>query len=249
MAQKKQVKSRERVAEHGEVFTNEREVKAMCDLVSQECENITSRFLEPACGDGNFLAEVISRKLAVVKKKYGKSRFDYERYSVLAMTSIYGVDIMADNVRECRDRLFDLWNREYTAVCKKDCSEDTRRAVSVILDCNILCGNALTLMCVDENQQDIPGQPIVFAEWSPVSKGLMASGWGGLLKRRDFRLDVMLKANDKPTQHAQISMDGLEDDIYQYLSVNPTTGEYMAEPIKDDYSPIHYKKLGMQEDE
>ncbi len=248
MAQGKQVKSKERVAEHGEVFTNEREVKAMCDLVSQECENITSRFLEPACGDGNFLAEVVSRKLAVVKKKYGKSRFDYERYSVLAMTSIYGVDIMADNVKECRERLFEQWNKEYKAVCKTDCNDDTRNAVRCILECNILCGNALTLMCVDENQQDIPSQPIVFAEWSPVSKGFMASSWGGLLKRRDFRLDVMLKANDKPVENEQLTLDALEDDIRKYLSINPVTGEYMAEPIKDDYSPVHYKKLGMQED-
>lgn len=88
-----QVKSRQRVVDHGEVFTAEREVKAMCDLVKQETERIESRFLEPACGNGNFLAEVLSRKLAVVKSRYGKSPFDYERYSVLAMTSLYGVDI------------------------------------------------------------------------------------------------------------------------------------------------------------
>ena len=83
-----QVKSRQRVADHGEVFTAEREVKAMCDLVKQETERIESRFLEPACGNGNFLAEVLRRKLAVVKSRYGKSPFDYERYSVLAMTSL-----------------------------------------------------------------------------------------------------------------------------------------------------------------
>lgn len=247
MAQNKQVKSKERVAEHGEVFTNEREVKAMCDLVSQECENITSRFLEPACGDGNFLAEVISRKLAVVKKKYGRSRFDYERYSVLAMSSIYGVDIMEDNVRECRARLFEIWNKAYEAVCKKDCTDETRNAVAYILERNILCGNALTLMRVDENQRDLPNSPIVFAEWSPVTKGFMATTWGGLLKRRDFRLDVMLKANDKPKK-GQLPLDGLDDEIAKYLSVNPATGEYMAEPIKDDYAPIHYRKLSALEE-
>ena len=244
----RQIKSKRRVTEHGEVFTNEREVKAMCDLVSQECENITSRFLEPACGDGNFLAEVVKRKLSVVKKKYGKSRFDYERYSVLAMTSIYGIDILADNVNECRARLFERWDKEYRAVCKKDCNNDTRNSVIYIMKRNILCGNALTLMCVDENQHDIANKPIVFAEWSPVSSGLMSSSWGGLLKRRDFRLDVMLKANDKPKGN-QLTIEGLDEDISKYLSINPTTGEYMAEPIKDDYSPIHFKKLGIQEEE
>lgn len=114
----RQVKSRQRVADHGEVFTAEREVKAMCDLVKQETERIESRFLEPACGNGNFLVEVLRRKLAVVKSRYRKSPFDYERYSVLAMTSLYGVDILEDNAEECRQRLFGIWDKEYTANAK-----------------------------------------------------------------------------------------------------------------------------------
>ena len=99
----KQIKSKQRVADHGEVFTAEREVKAMCDLVKQETERIDSRFLEPACGDGNFLAEILSRKMAIVKKKYKKSPLDYEKNAVLAATSIYGVDILIDNVIACRN--------------------------------------------------------------------------------------------------------------------------------------------------
>ena len=110
----KQVKSKQRVADHGEVFTAEREVNAMLDLVKQETERIESRFLEPACGEGAFLTEILRRKLAVVKKRYGKSPFDYERYAVLAVSSIYGVDILADNAEVCRSNLFDIWNREYT---------------------------------------------------------------------------------------------------------------------------------------
>jgi len=98
----KQVKSKQRVTDHGEVFTAEREVIAMCDLVKQETERIDSRFLEPACGDGNFLAEVLSRKLAIVKKKYKRSAYDYERNSLLGVSSIYGVDILIDNVIACR---------------------------------------------------------------------------------------------------------------------------------------------------
>lgn len=98
----KQTKSKQRVADHGEVFTAEREVNAMLDLVKQETERIDSRFLEPACGDGNFLAEILRRKLAVVKSRYGKNTDDYERYAVIAITSIYGVDILQDNVEECR---------------------------------------------------------------------------------------------------------------------------------------------------
>ena len=103
---KGQTKSKERVRDHGEVFTAEREVKAMCDLVKDETERIDSRFLEPACGDGNFLAEILTRKLVVVRKKYGKSPLDYEKNAVLAASSIYGVDILQDNVIACRERMF-----------------------------------------------------------------------------------------------------------------------------------------------
>ena len=231
-SQKTQIKSKKRVAEHGEVFTNEREVKAMCDLVAQECDRIDSRFLEPACGDGNFLAEILTRKLATVKKMYKSNPYDYERYSVLAVTSVYGVDILADNVAECRERLFKLWDKEYKSVCKKAVTQETREAVKYILSKNILCGNALTLMCVDENQKDTE-TPIIFPEWS-----LML---GTKLKRRDFRLDVMLKANDKP-KSGQPSLFDIPEEIQQFISFNPVTKEYMAEPICE-YPPVHYRKV------
>ncbi len=229
-----QVKSKQRVADHGEVFTAEREVKAMCDLVSQECDRIDSRFLEPACGDGNFLAEILKRKLATVKKLYKRSSYDFERYSILAVTSIYGVDILQDNAQECRERLYKIWDKEYKSVCKKDCNDETRETVKYILSKNILCGNALTLMCVDENQQDTEN-PIIFPEWSLIM--------GTRLKRRDFRLDVLLKANEKPVKKSkQVSMFDNEDDISKYLSVNPVTGEYMPEPMCE-YPPVHYRKV------
>ena len=147
----KQIKSKERVADHGEVFTAEREVNAMLDLVKQETERIDSRFLEPACGDGNFLAEILRRKLEIVKKKYKRSKLDYEKNSVLAVASIYGVDILIDNVETCRERMFQIWDKEYKINCKKECNEDTRNSVRFILKKNIVLGNALTLMCVDEN--------------------------------------------------------------------------------------------------
>src|SRR3974377_287441 len=103
-----QVKSKRRVAEHGEVFTSEREVNAMLDLVKQETERIDSRFLEPACGTGNFLTEVLHRKLRVVEKNYRRSQLEFERNLILAVSSIYGIDILEDNVIACRQRLFDI---------------------------------------------------------------------------------------------------------------------------------------------
>lgn len=228
-----QVKSKQRVAEHGEVFTNEREVKAMCDLVAHECERIDSRFLEPACGNGNFLAEILARKLATVKKLYKNNSYDFDRYSVLAVASIYGVDIMQDNINECRKRLYKIWHREYKSICKKHCSDDTCKSVEYILEKNILCGNALTLMCVDEKQQDT-SVPIIFPEWS-----LML---GTKLKRRDFRLDVMLKAGEKPQTGKQQALFNEKEEINRYLSQNPVTGEYMAEPICE-YPPMNYRRI------
>ena len=224
-----QIKSRERVRDQGEVFTNEREVKAMCDLVAQECDRIDSRFLEPACGDGNFLAEILNRKLAKCKQLYRRNPYDYERYSVLAVSSIYGVDIMQDNAEECRERLYKIWNSEYEVVCKKSCNNETRNTIRFILLHNILCGNALTLMRVDDNQQDTD-VPIIFPEWSLLL--------GTKLKRRDFRLDVLLKANDKSEDQKSL----LDDELSKYLSVNPVTGEYMPEPIRE-YPAVHYKKI------
>lgn len=177
MENKSQIKSKQRVQERGEVFTNEREVKAMCDLVKDETERIESRFLEPACGDGNFLAEIVTRKLAVVSKRYGKSETDWEKYSVLAMSSVYGVDIMPDNAQECRERLFKIWEKAYKRKCKTILCEDCQNAVRFILSRNVLCGDALTML--DDN-----GNPIVFSEWSLI---------GSNMKRRDYTLANLLE--------------------------------------------------------
>ena len=210
---KTQTKSKERVREHGEVFTAEREVKAMCDLVKDETERIDSRFLEPACGDGNFLAEILKRKLAVVRKKYGKSPLDYEKNSLLAASSIYGVDILQDNVTACRARMFDIWNTEYTAVCKKECDDQTREAVRFILSRNIVCGNALTLKCVDENGNDTD-EPIIFSEWAFIT--------GSMLQRSDYTFAELL-----------------EDDNPQLSLLNSNNGEGV---FKRKYV-THYKKV------
>lgn len=231
----KQIKSKKRVADHGEVFTAEREVNAMLDLVKQETERIDSRFLEPACGDGNFLAEILRRKLAVVRRKYQKSPFDYERNAVLAVSSIYGVDLLADNVVICRDRLFQIWDKEYTSVCKKEANDQAREAVRVILNGNIICGNALTMMCVDSEQQDTD-EFIIFPEWSfPFNDAR--------IQRRDFRLDVLLKENEDErhydTQFNLFGDDAMDIDNWM---IDPITNEMIPKPIKV-YPIIPYRRL------
>lgn len=207
-----QVKSKQRVTDHGEVFTAEREVNAMLDLVKQETERIDSRFLEPACGDGNFLAEILRRKLAVVKRKYKRSPNDYEKNAVLAATSIYGVDLLQDNVDACRQRMFEIWDKEYQSVLKKEVNEDCRAAVWFIFGRNIVCGNALTLKKVDAKGIDT-GKPIVFSEWAFVT--------GSNLQRRDYTFDKLLKgdeegrdlfAKEKRTKNTEPMQPSLLDD-------------------------------------
>ncbi len=150
MNEKKQVKSKKRVADHGEVFTNEREVNAMLDLVKHETERIDSRFLEPACGNGNFLAEVLRRKLKVVDQRYGNIQMDWERYAVIAVSSIYGVDILEDNAKECRERLYIIFDDFYTALFKDKCKEECRRSIRFLFDRNILWGDALDFTNKDD---------------------------------------------------------------------------------------------------
>lgn len=102
-----QVISKQRIADFGEVFTNDQIVNDMLDLVKQETERIESRFLEPARGTGNFLTEILRRKLDVVEKNYRRSLLEFERYLIQAVWSKYGIDILEDNVIEGRRRLFD----------------------------------------------------------------------------------------------------------------------------------------------
>lgn len=175
----KQVKSKKRVTDHGEVFTNQREVNAMLDLVKHETERIDSRFLEPACGNGNFLAEVLRRKLAVVNSRYSKSQIEWERYAVIAVSSIYGVDILEDNAQECRERLFNIFNERYTAIFKNKCKDECRRSVKFLLNRNILWGDALDFTNPETKQ------PIVFSEWSAVN--------GSMLKRRDYMFKFLVE--------------------------------------------------------
>ena len=174
-----QVKSKKRVTDHGEVFTSEREVNAMLDLVKQETERIDSRFLEPACGNGNFLAEVLRRKLAIVEKKYKKSQLEYERYAILAVSSIYGVDILEDNAQECRERLFNLFDEQYSKRYKAECKEECRTSVKFLLKRNILWGDALDFT------NPITKKPIIFSEWSAVN--------GNMIKRRDYMFKFLVE--------------------------------------------------------
>jgi hypothetical protein len=166
------IKSKKRVADHGEVFTPPWMVEAMLNLVKGETERVDSRFLEPACGSGNFLVHILQRKLTAVELKFGKSDFEKRHYSLLAVMCLYGIELLADNIAECRTNMLEIL-AEYLSI---DESDDLYRAGSYVLSQNLVHGNALTMRTHD-------GQPITFAEWGYLGKGKF--------QRRDFRLDVL----------------------------------------------------------
>ena len=226
----KQIKSKERVAEHGEVFTADKEVNAMLDLVKDETERIDSTFLEPACGEGAFLIKILERKMDVVKKKYGNNEHDYEKYAILALTSLYGVDLMSDNAHICQNRLFEYWDKQYTRNCKSIANDSVREAARFILEKNILVGNALTLKMVDDEQNDLD-EPIIFAEWTLVM--------GTKIKRRNFRMDVMLEAEEKNKNLAFDLFDDGNVEAYQNFTRDSITNEIIPTPLRE-YKLVNY---------
>jgi SAM-dependent methyltransferase len=169
------VKSRQRVADHGEVFTPAWLVEAMLDLVKDETERIDARFLEPACGSGNFLAPILQRKLAAVERKFGTSDFEKRHYALLAVMCIYGVELLADNIAECRANMLNI----FADYLKLDESDELYRAATYVLSQNLVHGDALKMRTSDD-------QPITFAEWGYLGKGKF--------QRRDFLLDVLTQS-------------------------------------------------------
>ena len=166
------IKSKQRVADHGEVFTPAWMVEAMIDMVKHETERIDARFLEPACGSGNFLVRVLQRKLAAVELKFAKSDFEKRHYALLALMCIYGIELLPDNIEECRANMLEI----LAAYLNLEEPDDLYRAAAYVLSQNLVLGDALTMRVGD-------GQPITFAEWGYLGKGKF--------QRRDFRVDVL----------------------------------------------------------
>jgi len=170
------VKSKQRVADHGEVFTPAWMVEAMLDLVKDETERMDSRFLESACGDGNFLTQILRRKLAAVELKYAKSDFERQHYALLALMCIYGIELLPDNIAECRANLLEIF-AEYLNLAPAD---DLYRAALLVLSQNLVHGDALSMRTQN-------ALPITFAEWGYLGKGRF--------QRRDFRYDNLTQSS------------------------------------------------------
>ena len=202
------IKSKQRVADHGEVFTPAWMVEAMLDLVKDETERIDSRFLEPACGSGNFLVQILRRKLAAVELKYGKSDFERRHYALLALMCLYGIELLPDNIKECRANLLEIF-AEYLNL---DPLDDLYRAAFYVLSQNLVHGDALTMRTND-------ALPITFAEWGYLGKGRF--------QRRDFRFDSL-------TQASAYSAEGaLFANVRKHEIFTPTKPNYPTMTVSD----------------
>ncbi|MFC1986517.1 N-6 DNA methylase [Chloroflexota bacterium] len=199
--------SKQRVADHGEVFTPEWIVEAMLDLVKDETDRIDSRFLEPACGSGNFLVSVLRRKLATVEFKYGKSDFERQHYALLALMCIYGIELLADNIVECRTHMLEI----LADYLKLEESDEIYLAGAYVLSQNLVHGDARKMRTRE-------GQPITFAEWGYLGKGKF--------QRRDFLLDNL-------TQSSSISkVDLFSIKNHKHASLTPTDTRYRPMTVR-----------------
>lgn len=210
----RQVVSKQRVSDHGEVYTANREVVEILDLVKHETERVDSRFLEPACGHGNFLIEVLNRKLKIVENRYKKSQTEFEYYSIIAISSLYGIDILEDNILVCRKRLLDKFNDVYIKNYKDKIKSECLESIKFILSKNIVWGDALTFQTASH-----PPKPIIFSEWSPATEGF--------IKRRDYSFEGLLI-------HAEIESLPLFSDMGH--------GVFIPSPVKE-YSLTSYFKV------
>jgi hypothetical protein len=198
------VKSKQRIADHGEVFTPAWMVDAMLDLVKDETERIDSRFLEPACGSGNFLVPVLRRKLAAVEFKYGRNDFEKRHYALLALMCVYGIELLPDNIVECRENLLEVF-AEYLQL---ECSDDFYHAAVCVVSQNLIHGDALTMRSWDNS-------PITFAEWAYL--------WKGRFQRRDFSLKSLTQSSAFSTEGELFSQLGKHEIFTPTKTYSPMT--------------------------
>jgi hypothetical protein len=203
------VKSKQRVADHGEVFTPAWLVEAMLDLVKEETERIDSRFLEPACGNGNFLVPVLHKKLAAVELKFSNSEFEKQHYALLAVMCTYGIELLADNIEECRANMMGVL-AEYLGLHQSD---DLYRAAAYVLSQNLIHGDALKMRTRDK-------QPITFAEWGYLGKGKY--------QRRDFRLDTLTLSSSFSAEDSLFSQLGKHEIFSPIKTYSPMTVRELA---------------------
>jgi hypothetical protein len=220
-----QIKNKARVRDHGEVFTNEREIMAMLKLVKNETIRIDSKFLEPACGDGNFLTQILLSKMNEVSKKYSKNRTDFEKYTIIAVGSLYGIDIMKDNVLNCRNRLFEIVIKLFNINSDKPLSEDMEKSLKHILKKNIVIGDGLTM-------KTLIGKPIIFSDWALVTRNE--------IQKSDYIFSEMLKPKYKVKEI--VNLNPVYESINETIQIEAEKKPRFIKKELFMYNKLFYKK-------
>ncbi|MDR1034133.1 MAG: N-6 DNA methylase [Bifidobacteriaceae bacterium] len=226
------VKSKERVRQHGEVFTPDWIVDDMLNLhgIKEECARLESKFLEPSCGEGAFLVKILERKLKVVNKLHNTSLDDWETHAILALTTLYGIELLEDNAEICTMNLSEVFSEHYKKACKKhktDINLSTKRAAQFIIARNIIEGNALTYRkCLPKcGNKCNKCEPIIFSEWTPKADGFF--------ERKDYTYEGLIDA-------AKLSGTN-EGDLLDNINTEPT--RHNARP----YKTVHFRELIKEE--
>lgn len=213
LVNEKIIKSKKRIQNHGEVFTPKRIVKKIFDMpnIREACKNLTSTFLEPAAGEGVFLVEVLNRKMKMVEKNYSNDLTRYENYSLLALSTLYGVELLEDNAQKCAMNMYQVYFEAYQKQALGHGGKMKNKVLDsakMIISNNIAQGNFLT-------KSSANGKPIVFSEWKPVN--LRQNAKAIKVQRTEYTIEDILDGVEKDSGEPSIHSEKVEQlDLFDF---------------------------------
>lgn len=237
----KNIKSKNRVQNHGEVFTPKRIVKKILDMprLRELSSDITSTFLEPAVGEGIFLVEVLSRKLKNAEKIAQGDMVVFENYALLSLSTVYGVELLEDNAQKCVMNLYHCFYNYYLKMQKESNTKIKKKVLDsakLIISNNIVQGNFLT-------KKTSEGRSIVFSEWKPLNLNRCTKALK--VQRTEYTLESILEGtnevgytNNPKTRVEQLDIfsDGFLDEDFDDVPMNEEKiFKYVAVKITDVY--------------
>lgn len=232
------IKSKRRVQKHGEVFTPRRIVEMMLNIpeIKAACEDLTATFLEPAAGEGAFLVAILERKLNIVKEKYNLDLNQFENFSLLALSTLYGIELLEDNAQTCVMNMYELYYdyyREQARFHNGKVKKNVLASAKEIISSNIAQGDFL-------KRKDGKGNPIVFSEWKPIH--LRKNSKNIKVQRTEYTLEEIYQ-NVKKDSGLSVNRNGQKFqqlNIFDILEIEmhfeePKSMRYTIVPITEVY--------------
>jgi len=235
------INNKKRVQNHGEVFTPKKIIKKMLDLpaIREACQNLTSTFLEPAAGEGAFLVEILNKKINMVAKNYGDDLTSYENYSLLVLSTLYGVELLEDNVLKCVMNMYQAYYEEYQKQVRKHGKKIKTQVLDsakLIIAKNIVQGDFLTKLSYN-------GNPLVFSEWQVINfrKGAKILK----VQRTEYTLHEIFEGVKKENGETSIHLPKMEQlDLFDLFDGEATAG---TEKKQMKYLPVRITNVYKEE--